>query len=606
MRRNFLLLAGTAAFLLLSTLSANAGQEPPQPENAPVTTDSPPSPDTQLERADTPEEITDNTNANAEIADEDTNKDNTVVESPSYGLWVLVPPLVAIILAILTRQVIPALAVSILVAGYMVQFMPSAAVTEQFSQTPGLVRGLRIAVEGFFIGALYDQDHLQIIVFTLLVGGMVGVLAANGGTRAMVQSVSRWASTGRKGQFLGWLAGLVVFFDDYANSMIVGPTMAPIYDKLKVSRQKLAYIVDSTAAPIASLAPIGTWIAAEVGFIDSGLKSLGANTPAFLADADPYWVFIYSIPYRFYALFALLLVAIIALSGRDFGAMRKEERRAFHQGQSQASGLDEVAPMKARWWHAGGPIIALMLLTLVLLIVTDKNAYLSIMYGAIGSLLLAFGITIATKTLDIKRLMDAMIEGMSRMFPAIVVLVLAWGLSTSLNQDNLGLAQVAQQWLGSQGLQMDVTFLPITIFLVAAVVSFSTGTSWGTMGILCPVAVTLSAGLIGNSPDAAAQAHLFYASVGAVLAGAVFGDHCSPISDTTVLSAIASGCSLESHVWTQLPYALLAAVAAIVCGDILSSHYHQPVWLALLAGTALMTIIVFLLGRRTPAVETKT
>ena len=571
----------------------------------------------------------------------------------AYGLYVLIPPLVAIVLAVITRQVVPSLVMGILAGAFMIG--PYLKGPGAYSDSFAGWRACRVAVETYLIGqkdrpvdidpatgldrnktyaagriddgqpagptgALRKVQNLNVMLFTLLIGGMVGVLAANGGTRAMVQSASRWASNPQRGQIMGWVAGLVVFFDDYANAMIVGPTMAPIYDKLKISRQKLAYIVDSTAAPVASLALIGTWIGAEIGFIQSGLNQIGDGAPEFLSGVSAYQIFLYSIPYRFYAIFALLMVLLIGYSGRDFGAMKRAERRAKLEGATQAATLQDLAPTAGRWWYAGLPILTLVAVTITILFWTgwqersvgayaamawtekagellrNADAYGSILYGAIVALLLAFVITLAVKALTVQKTVEAFMDGMSRMFPAVAILVLAWTLSAVMQ--DLQLARVAERYLGPEGLQFDPTFLPLAIFIASAIVSFSTGTSWGTMGILCPVAVTVSIGLVGNLPPEQA-ASLFYASVGSVLAGAVFGDHCSPISDTTVLSALACGCSLESHVWTQIPYALTAAVVAMVCGDLLCSHYEQSWYIGLLAGTAALVIIVYAVGRKT-------
>lgn len=544
-----------------------------------------------------------------------------------YGLWTLLPPLVAIILAIFSRQVIPALVVAVLVGAYMMQFTPTAPLTVEFGDTNPVLRGTRLAVEHYLIGAIREPGqaqpgHISIILFTLIIGGMVGIIAASGGTRAMVQSVSQWASNRARGQILGWFAGLVVFFDDYANSMIVGPTMRPIYDKLRISREKLAYIVDSTAAPVASLALIGTWIGAEIGYIQVGMDDIGPNGPTFLSGITAYEVFLYSIPYRFYAIFALLMVLFIGWTARDFGPMRKAERRSALHSDSQAAGLEHAVPVAGKWWYAGGPIILLVILTLGILFYTgwtgrdaeafaemsfsekaggilkNANAYLSILYGAVAALLCAFVIGVGSSSLSVSKAVEAALDGMSRMFPAIVILILAWALSATMT--DLELAQVAQIYLAEK-LKLSANYLPLAIFVTSAIVSFATGTSWGTMGIICPVAVTVAARMVADLPEEQASG-LFFASVGSVLAGAVFGDHCSPISDTTVLSALASSCSLEAHVWTQLPYALTAAVVAMGCGDVLCSRFHQPAWVGLGAGAVLTLLIVLVIGRKNPQI----
>ncbi len=571
-----------------------------------------------------------------------------------YGYWVLLPAAVAIALAVLFRQVVPALIVGILTGAYMIA--PHLDGPGSYGDAPGVIRGLRVAVETYLIGpadlepiidpasghdaagtyitgitqragsprpvhgALRDVPHLQVVLFTLLIGAMVGILSANGGTAALVQSVSHLAWNRRRGQILGWTAGLVVFFDDYANCMIVGPTLRPVCDRLRISRQKLAYLVDSTAAPVASLALVGTWIGAEIDYIQSGLDDIGGALPDFLAGVSAYQLFLYSLPYRFYAIFTLLLVLLLGASGRDFGPMRAAEARAAQPSAHQAGRLEQGVPA-GRWWYAGWPIVVLITVTLAILFRTGwsgvdaqrfghmaageklghllyhADAYASILYGAIAAVSLSALLTRWAGALTVSETIDAGLKGMAQVFPAVVVLVLAWTLS-QIMQD-LQLAQVAKRALGPAGLQFDAGYLPLAIFVTAAAVSFSTGTSWGTMGILCPLTVTVAVGLVADLPSDQA-ARLLYAAVGSVLAGAVFGDHCSPISDTTVLSALASGCSLESHVWTQLPYALTAAVVAMVCGDALGSHFHQPLWICLGSGAAVLVLVVMVLGRRPP------
>ncbi|MCH7527293.1 MAG: Na+/H+ antiporter NhaC family protein [Planctomycetes bacterium] len=530
-----------------------------------------------------------------------------------YDLWVLLPALVAIILAIFMRQVVPALAVGILVGSYMiVPFLGDADAFGQFA----LLAGVRVALEKYVVGAMKDQDHIMIMLFTLLIGAMVGMIAANGGTRAMVELVARRASTSRKGQLTGWLAGLVVFFDDYANTMIVGPTMRPIFDRLKISRAKLAYIVDSTAAPVASIALIGTWVGAEVGYIKQGLDAVNASgAPAFLQGIDSWTVFVQSIPYRFYAIFALLLVLLVAITGRDFGPMRKAESIALAKRTESLSKAQPGAAISSeRWWLAAVPILVLVGVTVAVLwfsglagleegaaqtfkdVLGKSDPYRSILYGGLSCVVAAFLVTVLARACTIKEVADAGLDGMAKMFPAIVILVLAWSLST-VSQD-LQLGEIVSGRL--QEGQFAVQWLPMLVFACAAGVSFATGTSWGTMGIFCPAVVQIAATLATPLPEVEAL-KLFYASVGAVLAGAIFGDHCSPISDTTVLSSVASECRVEQHVWTQLPYALLAAVVAMGAGDYFCAHHQQPAWMGLLLGGGILLVFMLLIGRRPTA-----
>ncbi len=532
-----------------------------------------------------------------------------------FGAWVLLPPLLTIILAILWRQVIPALVIGVVLAAYMLAWGGAHDYGNVFA-----LAGLRLAVETFLIGALTDADHIKIIVFTLTIGGMVGIVAANGGTAAIVNWVARWASNRRRGQVATWLAGLLVFFDDYANAMIVGPSMQPVCDRLRISRAKLAYLVDSTAAPVASVALIGTWIGAEIGFIHDGLAAL-RETPAFLEGVAldrgyAYNAFLSSIPYRFYPLLALVMVLLVGLLNRDFGPMRKAEAAPESaRGGAARLAADAESAAEGKAWYAGVPILVLVVVTLGLLVVTgwrsvadsgevpsglalareivsSGDSYNSILYGAVAAVTAAVVISLATRSISIGRTMEAATDAMGRMLPTMIVLTLAWTLSAAMQALELG--EVARDMLARS--QMDVQWLPLLIFVAACVVSFATGTSWGTMGILCPAAVTISAGLLADMPAAEAEP-LFYASIGSVLAGAVFGDHCSPISDTTVLSSVASGCTLEQHVWTQMPYALVVGGVSVVCGDVLGRQFGVPAWGGLLIGVGVLVVILLVVGR---------
>ena len=544
--------------------------------------------------------------------------------SALYGLWTLVPPLVAIILAVLTRQVVAALFVGTLVASYML--LPCGGVEVPFAETNVVIRGLRVAMERYIVEAIQNTDHIQIMIFTMAIGAMVGVVGANGGTRSVVEVLSRWAGNSRRGQFAGWLGGHAVFFDDYANTMILGPTLRPLYDRLRISRAKLAYIVDSTAAPVASLVPIGTWIGAEIGYIEDGLDGVitsaaeaGQAVPAILEGVNGYSVFLASIGYRFYAIFALALVLIIALTRRDFGPMKRAERQAA-AGTAKAVTEETGGKVQGRWWYALFPVLLMVSVTVLILLVTgwqgfpqderlslgtvryllvEADPYASILYGGLAGLTLAILISVFTGTLRTRAAVDAGLEGMARMFPAIVILILAWSLSESTKALQLG--QVVSETLKEQ--QFNAVYLPMAVFGAACLVSFATGSSWGTMGILCPVAVQVAAKLCGDM-SVEAGGPLFNATVGAVLAGAIFGDHCSPISDTTVLSSLASSCTLEQHVWTQMPYALLAALIGVAAGNVLCNVWGQPWWLGLLVGVGALLVIIMVVGRRTPEAVT--
>lgn len=547
-----------------------------------------------------------------------------------YGLWTLAPAIVAILLAVFTRQVVPALVVGVLAGAYM--FLPCLPAADPHAQAHPVVGGLRLAAEKYVMGPILDPSDghakLKIMIFTLVIGYMVGVLGRNGGTAGLVNLVAGNTDSRRRGALTAWLAGMVVFFDDYANTMIIGPTMRSVFDKLKLSRAKLAYIVDSTAAPVASLALIGTWVGAEIGYIQQGLDQVTQEgVPAALTTGtgeivSGMQVFINSLPYRFYPIFAIVLVFLIALTGRDFGPMKRSESLALSDQEekpydARIEALGDEAP-EPRWWLGLIPILVLIGATIEILILTgqhgaalggklregmpfwekasviigEADAYVSIFYGAILAAIVAMVLTMVTRACSVRDAADAGLDGMARMFPAIVILILAWGLSFA--EADLMLSQVVRDEL--QGSGFPLAWMPLAIFIAAALVSFATGTSWGTMGILCPMVVHVSAGLVADV-DPAQAAPLFYSAVGSVLAGAIFGDHCSPISDTTVLSSVASGCRHEEHVWTQFPYALLAAIAAMGLGNVLCSVYDQPLYYGLGAGCVFLLLVVLIFGR---------
>ncbi len=556
-----------------------------------------------------------------------------------YDWWVLLPAGMAILLAVFTRQVVPALVVGLLVGAFMM--LPYLPDEVAFAGSSQVVAGVRVAAEHYVMGAILDAKdgfgHLKIIIFTLVIGFVVGVIGRNGGTAGMVTLVAGNTSSPRRGTLTAWLAGMVVFFDDYANTMIVGPTMRSVFDRLKISRAKLAYIVDSTAAPVASLALIGTWVGAEVSSIDLGLKGISAeHLPKFLvADGGQaitgLQAFISSLPYRFYPILALVMVFLVSLTGRDFGPMKRAQADAVNGRQDfpyDATATDPDQQATPTWWLGFFPIVMLVVATFGILVATGyaksggtaimqgdlplwekateiirhADSYVSIFYGSILAAAFAIVLTLLSKTCSIRAAFDAGLEGMARIFPAIVILVLAWALSEV--SQNLMLGKVVSGHL--KAVEFPIVWLPLSIFVTAAFISFATGTAWGTMTILCPMVVTITVSLAAKTADldpGAAQ-HIFFASVGSVLAGAVFGDHCSPISDTTVLSSIASGCRHEEHVWTQMPYAIVTAIAAMGLGDVMCSVYHQPWYYGLGAGALFLLIVVFLFGRKPKLEET--
>ncbi len=520
----------------------------------------------------------------------------------------LAPPVVAIALAIATRRVIVPLAIGIFVGALIF------ARGDPFRATAEML-------ETHLWASLIAPDHLRVFAFTLLMGAMVGVIHRTGGMHGVVDRLLPLARTRRGGQLITWALGLVIFFDDYANTLLLGGTMRPLTDRLKISREKLAYLVDSTAAPVAGLALVSTWIAYEIGCIDDGLEKLSLTG----ASVDGFSLFIASIPYRFYVLWALVMVALVAATGRDFGPMLSAERRAAAGGR-RSKGDDQTSKGRATleapdvssqrcWLDAAVPIGVTLAVVVCLLIYTgirslpadaperidwvrllgNGDSYLSLVYGALAGLIAAVLMALPWKTVSLGELQEAAMQGARLMLPALAILWLAWGLSNITSRDFLatgdsvaGLLRgaVAPQWM------------PTIVFLLASGVAFATGTSWGTMGILMPLTLSVTFELLATgSGSVSGDNPLLIASVGSVLAGAIFGDHCSPISDTTVLSSQASGCDHIAHVRTQLPYALFVGAFSVLFGT-LPIGWGVSVWIMLPVGLAAMIASFLVVGRR--------
>ncbi|MCB1182429.1 Na+/H+ antiporter NhaC family protein [bacterium] len=519
-----------------------------------------------------------------------------------HGWLSVVPPVLAIGLALWKREVLPALFLGLFTGVVILEGNPLTAL-------------LRVG-DTHLVDALADHDHAAILMFTAILGGMVGVLSRSGATEGIVHWLSARVGGRRGGQTATAAMGTVIFFDDYANTLLVGATMRPLTDRLRISREKLAWLVDSTAAPVTTVAIISTWIGFEVGLIQEAMAKLDQGSRA-------YTFFLETIPYSFYPLLTLLMVYLVALSGRDFGPMLRAERRALHEGHvlrpgakpasdapvaAAASGDDPVHPLVA-----GVPILAVIVTTALGLYLNGRAAasakgiaapgvrealdnadsFAVLMWAALAGAGLAIALTTATRRHDLADALDAFVEGAKSMVVAIAILLLAWSLSAVC--DALGTADFLIE--AARG-GLSARLLPILVFVLAAAVSFATGTSWGTMGILMPIVYQLGLQLpVDAGLDPVTATHIHLASVSAVLAGAVFGDHCSPISDTTILSSLATGSDHVDHVRTQLPYALsIAAVAALV--GYLPVGYGVSPWISLGLGALVVTVLVLRLGRR--------
>lgn len=512
-------------------------------------------------------------------------------EAAHETAWSLLPPALAIFLALWARQVVASLFLGVWLGATML------------AGDPG--RGFLRLVDTNLREALADPDHVSILLFSMLLGGMVAVMSRSGGTAGVVKSLEPLATTARRSQIVTWLMGVAIFFDDYSNTLVVGHAMRPVTDRHRVSREKLAFLVDSTAAPVACVAVVSTWVGYQVSVLGDALQAGGA-------ELNPFSVFLASVPAAFYPFAALTLTLSVAVSRRDMGPMLKAERRAaagalLSERSKPLADFDSTAlepdpGTSMRWFNAALPVLSVVFVTLAGLWVTGKaslaadgfvspglaevigasDPFTVLLWGSLVGLTVAIVLAIGQGLLTLEEAMDAMVAGFRSMLIAVVVLTLAWSLGRVCT--DLGTAD----WLkDAVGPHLPPALLPAAVFLVAAAVAFSTGTSWGTIAILTPLAVPL---VLRVAPG---QAALLSGTVSAILGGSVFGDHCSPISDTTVMSSMASSCDHVDHVRTQLPYALSAAGVALVLGYIPMGVFGLPPW-ATLPLTIVGVLAIFL------------
>ncbi|WP_232818294.1 Na+/H+ antiporter NhaC family protein [Zobellella maritima] len=536
---------------------------------------------------------------------------DTLAEADSVGIaaWLsVVPALTAIVLALVFRQVILALFIAICAGGWLSYGLSGGK----------LLQSVLDSVNVHVLNAASDSEHMSIVLFCLLIGGMVGIISRNGGTVGIANHITRFVRGRRSAQTTTGLLGTAIFFDDYANALIVGNTMRNITDKLRISREKLAYIVDSTAAPVSAILLVTTWIGFQVGLIDEAIGQIDGF------DGSAYGVFLDAISYSFYPILALLFVFMISLSGRDFGPMLKAEVKAV---QRRSDAADELTDMEAiaeeasidakpgiphRALNAIIPMTVLVLTTLGGIWYTgleelghpaqyslrdvfgNGDSFTAMMWGSLLSTLVALVMTQGQRLLSMDETAHYWFEGVKSMLLPITILMMAWALSSvneALHTSDY-LVSVLSDSLAPE-------LIPVSVFMLSAFTAFATGSSWGVMGIMMPLVVPLAWAVLqhhGLAGDPESM-HLFYASVAAVLAGAVWGDHCSPLAETTLLAAMASGCGLVEHVRTQLPYALFVGVIATLFG-ILPVAYGVPWWLGIVVSALAMAAGLRLLGKR--------
>ena len=530
-----------------------------------------------------------------------------------FGIWTLIPPLVAISLAFITKNVIVSLVIGIMSGGFILNISGNNPFMALFYSFLDLIQRA--------VNSLADPWNAGIILQVLAIGGVINLVGKMGGAKAIAEALSKRAKSAKSAQIITWVAGLLVFFDDYANSLIIGPMMRPVTDKMKISRERLAFIIDATAAPVAGIAIISTWIGLEVGLIGSAFDSIGVETNAF-------GVFLNTIPFRFYNILILGFIVITALLLKDFGPMRKAEIECRRGGlnlssnedvNKELSKHDELEPLpgvKLSVWNAIIPIGALILGALFAFYYSGYNtimggedsaviqlmqnspasfdaikeafsnadASVALFQSAFFAGLVAIIMGVAKKIFTLSEALDIWVDGMKTLIITGVILICAWSLSSVIKE--LGTAKYLIQLLSGS---LPPFILPSLIFVLGAIISFATGTSYGTMGILMPLAIPLAYSI---NPD---MSYVIVAT-SAVLTGAIFGDHCSPISDTTILSSMGAGCNHIDHVRTQMPYAIFVAVITIVFGYI-PAGFGLPVYVVLPIAFVAMFIGIQIFGK---------
>ncbi|MBC5997936.1 Na+/H+ antiporter NhaC family protein [Romboutsia ilealis] len=545
--------------------------------------------------------------------------DIAAINAGKFGILTLIPPLVAIVLAFITKNVVVSLFIGILSGSFIINVSgsnPFLALVSAF-----------LDVVSRAVGSLADPWNAGIILQVLAIGGVINLVAKMGGAKAIAEALARRAKTAKSTQLITWFAGLLVFFDDYANALIIGPMMRPVADKMKISRERLAFIIDATAAPIAGLAIVSTWIGLEVGLIGDAFNGIGV-------EADAFGVFLNTIPYRFYNILILVFIIVTSVLLKDFGPMRKAEIRARKGRDIQSeiamdstndhSDLEPKDGVKLSIWNAIIPIGTLIVAALVAFY---YSGYSSIMGGEDATLIQLFNnspfsftaireafsasdasvalfqsallagivaiiMAVAQKIFTVSEAIDAWVDGMKTLVITGVILILAWSLSSVIKE--LGTAKYLIKLLSGS---FPAFLLPTLIFVLGAIISFSTGTAYGTMGILMPLAVPLAHSI---NPEMS----FIVVSTSAVLTGAIFGDHCSPISDTTILSSMGAGCNHIDHVRTQMPYALFTGAITILFGYI-PAGLGMPIYFVLPLAILAVFIGVQIFGKKVDGVESE-
>ncbi len=527
--------------------------------------------------------------------------------------WSLLPAFLAIICAIATAKVIPSLFVGCLAGAWLYSKEILGTLDHLFVGT----------IAGDVMG---DQFNVEIMGFVIFLFMCVGVMTRAGGLQGMVNSIRKYAKGPVSSQLCSYAIGILIFFDDYSNCIITGVTMRPLTDRNRVSREKLAYIVDSTAAPVAGISIFSTWVAYEVSMFAPQLPEVEKSAGVPFEQNEGFSVFIQTLPLRFYCIFTLIMVILTIVLRREFGPMRKAEERAVHEGKPYADdarpmiskGIEKLEPDPATRCLARNaliPIVSLVVLTLAgifwlgyvgavregddltqglyenIKVFLQRTESQRALFWASGvALVIATALALAQRILPLKEIVVSALRSVKALGFAVVILILAWTIGSICG--DVGTSQFLTAAFGDKFGWM----LPTVLFLISALVAFSTGTSYGTMAILLPNVIVLSHH-VGVDTDIGGTAMMFL-TIGAVLEGSIFGDHCSPISDTTVLSSVSTGSDHLHHVRTQAPYAVFVMIVAITVGYIpMALIGPQYAAFSLVAGTGVIAAWLMLVGK---------
>lgn len=487
--------------------------------------------------------------------------------------WALVPPVVAIGLALITKEVYSSLFIGVLMGGILYSgFSFEGTITHIF--------------EDGMINVLSDSYNVGILIFLVILGTMVCLMNRAGGSAAFGQFAADHIKDRVGAELATILLGCLIFIDDYFNCLTVGSVMRPVTDKFKVSRAKLAYLIDATAAPICIIAPISSWAAAVTGFIEG---------------EDGFSIFVRAIPYNFYAILTIVMMIGMVLLRTEFGSMKFHEKNALKgdlyttPGRPYDTEKQPEVSVRGTVLDLLIPIISLIICCMVGMLYTggffsgedfvtafsQSDASLGLTMGSFFGLLITIGLYQVRRVLKFSECMACIPEGFKSMVPAIMILSFAWTLKAMT--DSLG-ADVYVATVVASSARSFLNFLPAIIFVVGCFLAFATGTSWGTFGILIPIVVAV---FENSNPD------LMIISISACMAGAVCGDHCSPISDTTIMASAGAQCEHVNHVTTQLPYAVTAAVVSFV--SYIIAGFVQSAWIALPIAIALMVATMFVI-----------